>query len=218
MPIGIVYYSDDPNKRVFRTIHLVPGEPDSVFDDPRWVTEGLDPGRSAVLVRVDPSDRRTKFSGTPWTAADEPLPVPSYPSFGPTPDDAVSAQLDMAELTPADILVDIGSGDGRMVIAAAKRGVQAYGIDIDAKLCDIARAEIKAVGIDSQIVCADVFGSDLSGVTVAVVNLGDPWIDKILSVLPATARIVAINCAPDFAPPDVAGKCGEYRLSYWRSR
>jgi hypothetical protein len=73
--IGIVYYVDDPHQRVFRMVHLAPGDADSVFDDPCWVTEGIEPGRTAALVRIGDDDPRTVMTGTPWTPADEPLPL-----------------------------------------------------------------------------------------------------------------------------------------------
>ncbi|TKD53281.1 class I SAM-dependent methyltransferase [Sphingomonas baiyangensis] len=58
--------------------------------------------------------------------------------FVPSPEPVVEAMLDIAEVGPDDLLIDLGSGDGRIAIAAGKRGAEALGIDIDSRL--VARA------------------------------------------------------------------------------
>jgi hypothetical protein len=50
--IGLVYYADDPEQRVFRKVYPMPGDPANVLDQPRWITEGCDPSRKAVLRKV----------------------------------------------------------------------------------------------------------------------------------------------------------------------
>lgn len=62
--------------------------------------------------------------------------------FVPSPDAVVEAMLDLAEVTPADELLDLGSGDGRIAIAAGRRGARALGVDIDSRL--VARAYFRA--------------------------------------------------------------------------
>jgi len=62
----------------------------------------------------------------------------------PTPGPLVEKMLDMARLTPDDRLVDLGSGDGVVVIAAAKRGIRAWGIEYDPKLVEFLGDEAQA--------------------------------------------------------------------------
>ena len=65
-------------------------------------------------------------------------PVPGQPGkdvvWIPTPDITLDRMLDMAGVTPDDMVIDLGSGDGRMVIAAAKRGARAHGVEYNADL------------------------------------------------------------------------------------
>lgn len=69
--IGLVYYADDPHRRVFRTVYPLPGEPDSVLDDPKWTTDNIAPGRTAALDKAANANGRKH--GTVGTAADQPI-------------------------------------------------------------------------------------------------------------------------------------------------
>ena len=57
----------------------------------------------------------------------------------PTPQDLVNTMLDMAKVTPQDVLMDLGSGDGRTVIAAAKRGVRAMGVEYNPEMVQLSK-------------------------------------------------------------------------------
>src|SRR5262245_31329631 len=71
------------------------------------------------------------FAGTAWAQGTAPARSPDVP-FVPTPQNVVEGMLKLAEVKKGDILYDLGSGDGRMVITAAKLyGVRGTGIDID---------------------------------------------------------------------------------------
>lgn len=65
--VGLVSYSDDPRRRVFRKVYQTESDPADVLDDPKWITEGCDRGRSAVMVKVAPDDPRAlrKMTGLP---------------------------------------------------------------------------------------------------------------------------------------------------------
>jgi SAM-dependent methyltransferase len=91
----------------------------------------------------------------------------------PTPPALVEKMLDLARLTPADYLVDLGSGDGITVIAAAKRGARALGIEYDRKLVDIARRNAAAaqVGSRARFKRGDIFKIDFSDATVVTTFL-----------------------------------------------
>ena len=65
----------------------------------------------------------------------------------PTPDTLVEKMLDMAKVTPRDYVIDLGSGDGRNVIAAARRGARALGVEYDPGLVALARRNAAAAGV-----------------------------------------------------------------------
>ena len=91
----------------------------------------------------------------------------------PTPGPLVEKMLDMAQLTPQDRLVDLGSGDGVLVIAAAKRGIKAWGIEYDRGLVEFARRKAReaAVGDKVKFVRGDIFKTDFSTATVVTTFL-----------------------------------------------
>ena len=94
--------------------------------------------------------------------------------YVPTPRKVVDEMLRMAELTPEDVVYDLGCGDGRIVIAAAKlRGVKAVGYDIDPERVQEARANVRAAGVEHlvRIEQADVFTLDLTGASVITLYL-----------------------------------------------
>src|SRR6478609_2642524 len=82
----------------------------------------------------------------------------------PTPPALVEKMLDLAQLTPQDRLVDLGSGDGVLVIAAARRGIRARGIEYDRGLVDYAKRSAREAGLDKQtsFTRGDIFETDFS--------------------------------------------------------
>ncbi len=114
----------------------------------------------------------------------------------PTPQALVDKMLDMAKVTPADYLMDLGSGDGRTVITAAKRGVRATGVEYNADMVALSKrnAEKEKVGSRANFMKADLFQTDFSKATVITMFLL-PEINlklrpKILDLKPGT-RIVS---------------------------
>jgi len=91
----------------------------------------------------------------------------------PTAQTLVDRMLDMAALTPADRLVDLGSGDGRTVITAAQRGAQARGIEYNPDMVAYARRQAQAAGVSARATFeqADIFQSDFSDATVVTLFL-----------------------------------------------
>jgi hypothetical protein len=81
--------------------------------------------------------------------------------------------LDMAKLTPSDILYDLGSGDGRTVITAAKRGSTAYGIEYNPKMVELSKrnAEKEGVTAKATFTQADIFETDFSRANVITMFL-----------------------------------------------
>lgn len=91
----------------------------------------------------------------------------------PTPQVLVDAMLDMAKVTPEDLVVDLGSGDGAIVITAAKRGARAIGIEYNPNLVRLSRnvAAAQGVGERATFMQADLFTVDLSNATVVTMFL-----------------------------------------------
>lgn len=86
----------------------------------------------------------------------------------PTAQDLVDRMLAMAKVTPQDYVIDLGSGDGRTVITAAKLGAKAHGIEYDEKMVELSKqnAEKEKVSDKATFAKADIFESDFSQATV----------------------------------------------------
>jgi SAM-dependent methyltransferase len=91
----------------------------------------------------------------------------------PTPDSLIQAMLDLAKVTPDDYVIDLGSGDGRIVIAAAKRGARAVGFEFNPDMVALSRRNAETAGVSSKatFVNADIFESDFSKATVITMYL-----------------------------------------------
>jgi SAM-dependent methyltransferase len=91
----------------------------------------------------------------------------------PTPPELVEKMLDLAKLTPDDRLVDLGSGDGVLVIAAARRGARARGIEYDSRLVEYSKRMAREAGVDrrTKFVRGDIFKKDFSDATVVTTFL-----------------------------------------------
>jgi len=93
--------------------------------------------------------------------------------FVPTAQNVVDAMLEMAKVTKNDIVYDLGCGDGRIVITAAKLGARGVGIDIDPQRIKEARENAKTAGVEDrvQFLEADLFTTDISEATVVTLFL-----------------------------------------------
>ena len=91
----------------------------------------------------------------------------------PTPQLLVEKMLDMAEITPGDFLIDLGSGDGRTVIAAARRGAHAIGIEYNPDLVDLSKKNAEREGVEDKtdFINGDLFEYDFSKATVITMFL-----------------------------------------------
>ncbi|WP_242344443.1 SAM-dependent methyltransferase [Anaeromyxobacter terrae] len=117
--------------------------------------------------------------------------------YVPTPERVVAAMLDLAHVGKGDVVYDLGCGDGRIVVAAAKRGARkAVGVDIDPERVAEARANVRAAGVGDrvQIREGDLFEMDLSDATVVTLyllpDLNLKLKPKLLALRPGT-RIVS---------------------------
>ena len=114
----------------------------------------------------------------------------------PTPQALVDKMLDMAKVTPKDYVIDLGSGDGRTVITAAKRGARALGIEYNPEMVELSQRNAAKEGVSDKatFMKADLFESDFSQATVITMFLL-PEINlklrpKILDMKPGT-RVVS---------------------------
>jgi SAM-dependent methyltransferase len=91
----------------------------------------------------------------------------------PTPQLLVDKMLDIAKVTPKDYVIDLGSGDGRTVITAAKRGARAFGIEYNPDMVELSKRNAAKEGVSdrAQFVKADLFESDFSKATVITMFL-----------------------------------------------
>lgn len=149
-------------------------------------------------------------------AAQAPAPEQPYePQVGqegkdvvwvPMPDDQLEKMLDLARITSADFVMDLGSGDGRTVIAAAKRGARAMGVEFNPDLVVLSRqAAIRAGVADrASFVQGDLFETDLSRATVITLFLLDEINLKLrptlLSLKPGTRVLSNTFKMGDWAP------------------
>jgi hypothetical protein len=140
----------------------------------------------------------------------------------PTPQALVDRMLDMAKLTPKDYLMDLGSGDGRTVITAAKRGARATGIEYNPDMVELSKRNAEQAGVagKAEFRKADLFETDFSEATVITMFLL-PDINlrlrpKILDMKPGT-RVVSNTFTMGEWQPDetstVSEASGYYRTA-----
>lgn len=121
----------------------------------------------------------------------QPLPAPGsgHPSvavFVPTPQDVVEKMLEAANLTKNDVVYDLGSGDGRIVIAASKKyGCKSVGYEIEPGLVKLSRSKAKEAEVDSLVSIEekDLFTADLAAASVVTLYLGEPNNKRLLPQL-----------------------------------
>jgi precorrin-6B methylase 2 len=144
-------------------------------------------------------------AGPAFAQATAPAQKPYEPQVGqagkdvvwvPTPQALVEKMLDLAKVTPQDLVIDLGSGDGRTVITAAKRGARAIGVEYNPDMVELSQRNAKKEGVSEKatFIKADLFEYDFSKANVVTMFLL-PSINmklrpKILNMRPGT-RIVA---------------------------
>ena len=124
-----------------------------------------------------------------------------------TPTNVVAAMLDLARVGPGDRLIDLGSGDGRIVLAAAQRGAIAVGVEIDPALVERSRESARRAKLADRatFVTQDLFESDYSGYDVVTLYLlpdvNRRLAPRFLALAPGT-RIVSHDYGLGDWPPD----------------
>jgi SAM-dependent methyltransferase len=150
----------------------------------------------------------------------DPPRVPEVP-FVPTPDPVVAKMLDIANVTKKDRVYDLGSGDGRIVIAAAKRGATAIGIDIDPQRIKESTANAEAAGVSNRarFYNQDLFKTDLKDATVVTMYLL-PSVNrrlrpKLLRELAPGTRVVSHSFDMGEWKPEQTVQVNGNTIYYW---
>jgi SAM-dependent methyltransferase len=147
-------------------------------------------------------------------------PAKDYePTFGqpgkdvmwiPTPQALVDKMMDMAKVTRDDFVIDLGSGDGRTVITAAKRGAKALGIEYDPNMVELSKRNAAKEGVADKatFIKADLFQSDITQATVITMFLLDEinlqLRSKILDLKPGTRIVSNTFDMGDWIPEEIA--------------
>ena len=140
----------------------------------------------------------------------------------PTPHRVVAAMLRLARVTQADVLYDLGSGDGRIPIAAARDyGIRGVGIELDGRMIERARCNAREAGLERLVDFrqGDLFRADLRDATVVTLFLFPEMIQrlgpKLLAELRSGSRIVSHRFAFDHRPPDRTIQADGHELFLW---
>jgi hypothetical protein len=137
----------------------------------------------------------------------------------PTSRPVVEKMLDMAKVTANDFIIDLGSGDGRTVIAAAKRGAKAIGIEYNPDLVELSKRNAAKEGLTSEVTFmrADIFESDFSKATVVTMfllpELNLRLRPKILSMRPGVRVVSNSFDMGDWTPEErtkVTDDCAQF--------
>ena len=202
-----------PGGRAARRRTLAVGAVDRIATDlPVEIT--FDSGRRTMVFIVHP--------GRPYSFRyDEANVIRVYPGshgredaaelapYVPTPPEVVARMLEIGEVGPADVVYDLGCGDGRMVIAAAKtRGARGVGVELDPALLDECRAAAEKEGVD-RLVRFERQDATAVRLTEATVLL--------LYLLPESLETLAPNFERDLAP-DIRIASHDYRIPGWDGR
>ena len=168
------------------------------------------------------------FASVAASAAEQTADKPFEPTVGqegkdvvwvPTPFALVEKMLDMAKVTPQDYVMDLGSGDGRNIIAAARRGARALGVEYNPDMVELARRNAAKEGVSdkAQFVQGDMYEADISQANVMALFLLPENLrrltSKFLDLRPGS-RIVANGFGIDGWQADETGRsdgdCGSW--------
>lgn len=183
----------------------------------RWIQMRITAGTLLLaLVTVSTTVIAQDFGDTPYVQ---------------TPQNVVDAMLETAKVTSKDYVIDLGSGDGRMIITAAKkRGARGFGVDLDKRLVKLANDNARKAGVAdrAKFYARDLFETDLSPASVITIYLL-PEVNlmarsKLLALAPGT-RIVSHDYGigdwlPDLeyemdAPGKPVGRSQKSKVLYW---
>jgi SAM-dependent methyltransferase len=143
--------------------------------------------------------------------------------YVPTPQPVVDAMLELAQVTRNDVVYDLGSGDGRLVITAAKKyGASGVGIDLDPALVKKARENAAAAGVSSRVrfVTQNLYSVDLSRASVVTLyllqSINERLRPRLVRQLKPGSRVVShvFNMGPEW-PPEKTLTVERSRIFLW---
>ena len=146
-------------------------------------------------------------------ATPEPLKPPPVQQgkdvmFIPQPPDLVERMMNVAGVTPQDFVMDLGSGDGRNVIAAAKRGAQAVGVEYNPELTAYSRRAAAAAGVAdrARFIEGDMYEADISRASVLALFLIPVNLQKLtpnfLTMKPGSRIVINTYTIPEWEPDE----------------
>jgi precorrin-6B methylase 2 len=143
--------------------------------------------------------------------------------FDPSPMPVVRAMLELAELGPADVVYDLGSGDGRIPITAAREfGARGVGIEIDPELVSISRTNAQEAGVEDRVEfrLGDMYEADVRPATVVTLFLHpEPNLKlrpKLLAQLEPGSRVVSYIWDMGDWKPDEVRAVNNRNIYLWR--
>ncbi len=162
-------------------------------------------------------------AGQSTQTAQQPVRPPDI-HWVPTPDAVVDGMLKLAKVSKNDVVYDLGCGDGKIVIAAARLGARGVGIDIDPQRVQEATANVKKAGLEGrvQIRLGDIFDpnvtfSDATVVTLYLLSsLNEKLKPRLLKELRPGARVVshAFRMGDDW-PPEQTNQINGINIFLW---
>lgn len=174
-------------------------------------------GAFGLAIFLVPLAAPAPVPGSAW-AETQRLDVP----YVPTPQPVVDKMLEMANVTGSDYVIDLGSGDGRIAVTAAKRyDAKAVGVDIDPERIKEARANAQAAGVEDKVQFKqeDLFKTDISKATVLTMylipNVNMKLRPRLLSELKPGTRIVSHNYDLGDWEPERRERVGHHTIYFW---
>lgn len=137
----------------------------------------------------------------------------------PTPSELVEKMLDLAEVTPSDFVIDLGSGDGRNVIGAAKRGAAALGVEYNPDMVALSRQNAATAGVSDKatFVEGDMYQADISRASVMALFLLPSNMlqlrQKFLDLKPGSRIVSNTFMIQDWTPDaqsEIGGECSSW--------
>jgi protein-L-isoaspartate O-methyltransferase len=157
-------------------------------------------------------------------SAQSPAPPKTDVIYVPTPQPVVEAMLELAAVKSDDTVYDLGSGDGRIVITAARKyGAHGVGIEIDPVLVKRARENAAAAGVSDRVrfISTNLFTADVSRASVVTLyllqSINERLRPKLVRELKPGTRVVShvFNMGPEW-PPEKTLDVGPNRIFLWR--
>jgi SAM-dependent methyltransferase len=159
-------------------------------------------------------------SGSAAPASAKPAGTLDVP-YEPSAPEVVRAMVELAGVSPRDVVYDLGCGDGRIVVEAARRGARGVGVDLDPQRIEEARANARAAGVEDRVELrvGDLFETDVSPATVVMLYLW-PHVNlrlrpQLLAQLRPGTRIVSHTHDMGDWPPQTTIRVGNARVHLW---